>query len=137
MVFIKHCGLVLAAITFSINTMATELTTAQQKLGYIIGMDIGKSLREQKTDVDFDSLIAAIRASFNGDALALTLDEAAVIRQAYIEKRQAQQQAETAVVGEKNLAEGQKFLAENKSKEGVQVTDTGLQYKVLTMGTGS
>ena len=100
-------------------------------------MDIGKSLREQKTDVDFDSLIAAIRASFNGDALALTLDEAAVIRQAYIEKRQAQQQAETAVVGEKNLAEGQKFLAENKSKEGVQVTDTGLQYKVLTMGTGS
>lgn len=137
MVFIKHCALVLAAITFSANTMAAELTTDQQKLGYIIGMDIGKSLREQETDVDLDSLIAAIRDSFNDEALALTLDEAAVIRQKYIEKRQAAQQAETAVVGDANLATGQKFLAENKSKEGVQVTDTGLQYKVLTMGTGS
>lgn len=137
MIFIKRCGLVLAVIAFSANALAADLDSDQQKLGYMIGMDIGKSLREQGTDVDLDSLIAAIRDSFNDEALALTLDEAAVIRQRYIEKRQALQQAETAAVGDENLAAGQKFLAENKSKEGVQVTDTGLQYKVLTMGTGS
>ena len=130
-------GLVLAAITFSINTWATELNTDEQKLGYIIGMDIGKSLREQGTTVDLDSLIDAISATYKGEDLAMTAEEAAAIRQEYVQKRQAAQQAESAVVGENNLAEGQKFLADNKGKEGVQTTDSGLQYKVLTMGDGA
>ena len=130
-------GLILAAMTFSINTWATELNTDEQKLGYIIGMDIGKSLREQGTTVDLDSLIDAISATYKGEDLAMTAEEAAAIRQEYVQKRQADQQAESAVVGENNLAEGQKFLADNKGKEGVQTTDSGLQYKVLTMGDGA
>jgi len=134
---LKRCGLVLAAVTFSINTWATELNTDEQKLGYIIGMDIGKSLREQGTAVDLDSLIDAISATYKGEDLAMTAEEAAAIRQEYVQKRQAAQQAESAAAGADNLAEGQKFLAENKGKEGVQTTASGLQYKVLTMGDGA
>jgi FKBP-type peptidyl-prolyl cis-trans isomerase FkpA/FKBP-type peptidyl-prolyl cis-trans isomerase FklB len=134
---LKCCGLVLAAITFSINTWATELNTDEQKLGYIIGMDIGKSLREQGTAVDLDSLIDAISATYKGEDLAMTAEEAAAIRQEYVQKMQAAQQAESTAAGASNLAEGQKFLAENKGKEGVQTTDSGLQYKVLTMGDGA
>lgn len=130
-------GLVLAAMTFSINTWATELNTDEQKLGYIIGMDIGKSLRQQGTVVDLDSLIDAISATYKGEDLAMTAEEAATIRQEYVQKRQEAQQAESAAVGVDNLAEGQKFLADNKGKEGVQTTDSGLQYKVLTMGDGA
>ena len=130
-------GLVLAAITFSINTWATELNTDEQKLGYIIGMDIGKSLRQQGTTVDLDALIDAISATYKGEDLAMTAEEAAAIRQEYVQKRQEAQQAESAAVGVNNLAEGQKFLADNKGKEGVQTTDSGLQYKVLTMGDGA
>ncbi len=137
MVFLKRCGLILAALTFSMNTWATELNTDEQKLGYIIGMDIGKSLREQGTAVDLDSLIDAIRATYEGKDLAMTVDEAAAIRKAYVEKRQAAQQAESTAAGQSNLAEGQKFLAENKVKEGVLTTGSGLQYKVLTMGDGA
>lgn len=135
--FFKRCGLVLVAITFSMNIWAVELETEGQKLGYIIGMDIGKSLREQGTDVDLDSLVDAIRATYKGEELAMTEDEAAAIRKGYVEKRQAAQQQATAEVGVNNLAEGQKFLAENKVKEGVQTTESGLQYKVLTMGDGA
>lgn len=135
--FFKRCGLVLAAVTLSLNTWATELNTDEQKLGYIIGMDIGKSLREQGADVDLDALVDAIRATFNGEKLDLTDEEAAAIRQEYVQKRQAAQQAESAVSGQANLAEGQKFLAENKTKEGVQTTASGLQYKVLNMGDGA
>jgi FKBP-type peptidyl-prolyl cis-trans isomerase FkpA len=134
---LKRCGLVLAAITFSINTWATELNTDEQKLGYIIGMDIGKSLREQGTVVDLDTLIDAISATYKGEDLAMTAEEAAAIRQEYVQKMQAAQQAESAAAGAGNLAEGQKFLAENKGKEGVQTTASGLQYKVLTMGDGA
>lgn len=137
MKLLTRCGLILAVVTFSMNTWATELNTDEQKLGYIIGMDIGKSLREQGTDVDLDSLIEAIRATYKDEELAMTAEEAAAVRQAYVSKKQAEQQQATAVAGESNLAEGQKFLAENKVKEGVQTTASGLQYKVVTMGDGA
>jgi FKBP-type peptidyl-prolyl cis-trans isomerase len=137
MIFLKRCGLALATVTFSLNAWAIELNTDEQKLGYIIGMDIGKSLREQGTTVDLDTLMDAIRATYKGEELAMTPEEAAAIRKEYVQKRQAAQQAESAAAGGKNLAEGQNFLAENKTKEGVQVTASGLQYKVLSMGDGA
>ena len=134
---IKRCGLLLATVTLSINAWATELNTEEQKLGYIIGMDIGKSLREQGTTVDLDALIDAISATYKGEELAMSEEEAAAIRQVYVQQRQAEAQAQTAAVGTENLSAGQKFLAENKVKEGVQTTESGLQYKVLTMGEGA
>jgi len=137
MTLLKRCGLVLVALTLSINTWATDLDTEEKKLGYIIGMDIGKSLREQGTDVDLDTLVEAIRATFKGEELAMTAEEAAAIRKEYVEKRQAEQQQVSEAAGADNLVEGQKFLAENKVKEGVQITESGLQYKVVTMGEGA
>lgn len=134
---LQRCGLILVAITLSINTWATELNTDEQKLGYIIGMDIGKSLRDQGTTVDLDSLIDAISATYKGEELAMTAEEAAAIREEYVQKRQAAQQTEATAAGQTNLVEGQKFLAENKLKEGVQTTASGLQYKVVTMGDGA
>ena len=135
--FIKRCGLLLAATAFSINTWATELNTDEQKLGYIIGMDIGKSLLQQGTAVDIEALVDAIRTTYLDGELAMSQEEAATLRQAYIEKRQAEQQAATAEVGGENLAAGELFLAENKQKEGIVTTDSGLQYKVETMGDGA
>ena len=135
--FIKRCGLLLVVTTISINTWATELNTEEQKLGYIIGMDIGKSLRAQGTEIDLDALVDAIRATYKGEELAMSAEDAASIRQEYVEKMQASQHAESAAVGDANLAEGQKFLAENKVKDGVKTTDSGLQYKVVTLGDGA
>jgi len=135
--FLKRYGLVLAAVTLSLNAWATELNTDEQKLGYIIGMDIGKSLRDQGAEVDLEALVDAVRATFNGEELAMTVEEAGAIRQAYVQKRQAAQETKSAAAGDANLVEGQKFLAENKAKEGVLTTESGLQYKVLTMGEGA
>ncbi len=135
--YLKRGGLVLAAAVLSINTWATELNTDEQKLGYIIGMDIGKSLRAQGTEVDLDALVDAIRATYLGEELAMSAEDADAVRQVYIDKRKAAQQAESVETGSENLARGQKFLAGNKLKEGVQTTASGLQYKVLTMGDGA
>jgi FKBP-type peptidyl-prolyl cis-trans isomerase FkpA/FKBP-type peptidyl-prolyl cis-trans isomerase FklB len=134
---LKRCGLLLAVVIISTNTWATELNTDEQKLGYIIGMDIGNSLRQQGAEVDLDALIDAISATYRNEELSMTPEEAASIREEYVQKRQAAQQAESAVAGEANLVEGQAFLAENKLKEGVKTTTSGLQYKVLTMGDGA
>ncbi len=70
---LKRGGLILAVLFFTMNTWATELDTEEKKLGYIIGMDIGKSLRDQGTTVDLDSLVDAIKATYKGEDLALTL----------------------------------------------------------------
>ena len=136
MINLKRGGLILAVLIFTMNTWATELDTDEKKLGYIIGMDIGKSLREQGTAVDLDTLVTVIRATYKGEELAMTAEEAAQVRKDYIEKRQAEQKAEAAAAGQTNLVAGQEFLAENAKKEGVQTTASGLQYKVETMGTG-
>ena len=134
---LKRCGLVLAVLIFTTNTWATELDTEEKKLGYIIGMDIGKSLRDQGTEVDLDSLVDAIRGTYNNEELAMTVEEAGQVRKEYIEKMQAKKQADDSAAGQTNLVAGQKFLAENATKEGVQTTASGLQYKVVTMGTGA
>jgi len=129
-------GSLMAAILFTGNALAAELETEAQKLGYIIGMDIGSSLRQQGTDLDLDTLFQAIKATYNDEPLAMTPEEAATIRESFVAKRRAEAEADRASSGAANAAEGDKFLLENSQKDGVQMTDSGLQYEVLEMGDG-
>jgi FKBP-type peptidyl-prolyl cis-trans isomerase len=112
------------------------LNTEAQKLGYIIGMDIGASLKQQGSDIDIDALFDAIRTTYEGGEPAMTPEQAATIREEFIAKRRGEAEAEMAAASGKNAAEGDKFLLENRVKEGVVVTDSGLQYKVIDMGDG-
>jgi FKBP-type peptidyl-prolyl cis-trans isomerase FkpA/FKBP-type peptidyl-prolyl cis-trans isomerase FklB len=130
-------GLLLAVVLMNGAALATELETDAQKLGYIIGMDIGGSLKEQGADLDLDSLLDAIRATYNGESLAMTPEEAATIREQFIAKRRAEAETERQSLAAANAAEGDKFLLENRVKEGVVVTDSGLQYMVVQMGDGA
>ena len=130
-------GSLMAAILLTGSVLAAELETESQKLGYIIGMDIGSSLKEQGTDLDLDALFLAIKNTYNGEPLAMTPEEAAAIRESYIAKRRTAAEADRQSMGATNAAEGDKFLLENRTKEGVQITDSGLQYKVLEMGDGA
>lgn len=130
-------GALILAVFLSGNALATELETEAQKLGYIIGMDIGTSLKQQGTDLDLDTLVDAIKATYNDEPLALTPEEAASIRETFIAQRRAEAEQQRDSMASINAAEGDKFLLENRVKEGVQVTDTGLQYKVVVMGDGA
>ena len=130
-------GSLVAAILFTGNALAAELETESQKLGYIIGMDIGSSLKQQGTDLDLDTLFMAIKATYNGEPLAMTPEEAAAIRETFIASRRAEAEADRASMASVNAAEGDKFLLENRLKEGIQMTDSGLQYQVLEMGDGA
>lgn len=126
-----------AATFMAATALAQDLQTDQQKLGYIIGMDIGNSLRNEGTDVDLDALVDALRTVYQGGVPKMTEEEAQAVREAFIAERRATAQAEAAAISAKNQAAGQAFLAENAGKEGVQTTDSGLQYKVVRMGDGA
>ena len=130
-------GSLMAAVMLTGTALATELETEAQKLGYIIGMDIGSSLKQQGTELDLETLYDAIKATYNGEELALTPEEAATIRESFIADRRAEADSQREGMAATNSAEGDKFMLENHSKEGVQVTDSGLQYKVLEMGDGA
>jgi FKBP-type peptidyl-prolyl cis-trans isomerase len=129
-------GVLISVAFFAVSAMAEELQTEEQKLGYIIGMDIGNSLRSEGTQVDMDALVDALRTVYAGETAKLTAEEAQAIREAFIAKRRAAAEAEASALASKNKAAGDAFLAENAGKEGVQVTDSGLQYKVIRMGEG-
>jgi len=130
---------VFAAATASVPSSAqdVELDTPEKRLSYTIGMDIGRSLAGQQMEMDIDVVIAALRASYAGEPTLMSDQEVAEERQRFIEERQAQidnQRNEEASV---NLEEGQAFLAANAAKDGVKVTESGLQYRVIEEGEGA
>jgi FKBP-type peptidyl-prolyl cis-trans isomerase len=130
-------GTLVAAVLVAGSALAAELETDAQKLGYIIGMDIGKSLKQQGTEIDLDSLFEAIQATYRDEPLAMTPEQAASIREEFIAERRAEAEAERSSQAATNAAAGDKFLLENRNVEGVKVTDSGLQYKVIEMGEGA
>ena len=130
-------GTLVAAVLVAGSALAAELETDAQKLGYIIGMDIGKSLKQQGTEIDLDSLFEAIQATYRDEPLAMTPEQAASIREEFIAERRAEAEAEQSSQAAANAAAGDKFLLENRNVEGVKVTDSGLQYKVIEMGDGA
>ena len=130
-------GVLAAAVLVAGNVLAAELETDAQKLGYVFGMEIGGQLKQGGAEVDIDTLTEALKAAYTGGELALTPEEATNIRNEYIAARRAEAEAAQAGLAAKNAAEGDRFLLENAQKEGVQVTDSGLQYQVMTMGDGA
>ncbi len=115
----------------------TKLESEKDKVSYMLGMDLGNSLRQFSDDVDMDIVIQAMRAVLSGSDLAMSSEEARTVKQEFFKKMKEKKEHEKTAQSAKNRAEGEKFLAENKNREGVMVTDSGLQYEVLTAGTGA
>src|SRR5438552_1235334 len=115
---------------------ALTLNTPKDKLSYSIGMNIAKSLKRDDVDVDTAVLLRAIQDVLGGGNLLMTDQEAQSILtnlQADLRKKQEQGMQQAA---ETNKKEGDAFLAANKSKDGIVALPSGLQYKILTPGTG-
>ena len=113
--------------------MSEKYTTVEQKVSYGIGRQMGKQLADNPLDeVDIDAVSAGLRSGFSGEAGELKPEE---LKAAFeeINVRVSERQAE---VSKKLTAEGAKFLAENAERAEVTVTDSGLQYEVLTEGDG-
>ena len=133
----NRTALAVIAILFATGVSATELETEEQRLGYLIGMDIGRSLQGQGAEVDLDAMFDAIRTLYEGGQPLMTPEQAQSVRENYMAKRQAAATAEQNALATKNLAESREFLAANAGKEGVMVTESGLQYQVLERGDGA
>ena len=129
------CGMVaLSGASFAAD--APELKTDKEKISYSIGMDIGGNLKRGSVEVDPDLLAKGLKDSYGEGKTILTEDQAAQALADFQEALMAKQAETMKVLSEKNMADGEKFLAENAMKEGVKVLPSGLQYKEITPGTG-
>jgi FKBP-type peptidyl-prolyl cis-trans isomerase FklB len=115
---------------------ALALKTQKDKNSYALGANIGTGLHRQGVSVDPAIVARGLRDAMAGGKMLMTDDE---IKAAIVQLRSdvsKQQEAKAHEAGAGNRKEADAFLAANKSKEGVKVTPSGLQYKVLTEGTG-
>ena len=111
---------------------ASGLKNQKEKVSYSIGINIGKNFKQQGVDFDLNAFVNGIKDGSSGKEGLLTEAEMQEVMMAFQKEMMAKQSEK----GEKSKKEGDAFLAENKKKEGVKTTESGLQYKVIKMGTG-
>ena len=133
--FVLAAVLTLAACQPQGSTRSEKLETSADSASYAIGVLVGDQNKQQlestgsSADFNLDLLVTAFEKQLKGEETTMTTDDARTFIQGYFKKM-------ADVKGEKNKKEGEEFLAKNKEREGVKVTDSGLQYEIIKEGTG-
>ncbi len=125
-------------VLLSANTAGDHggLVTEEQKVSYIIGMNIGSQFRADTFPVDMETFMLGLKDALGDVKPKLSDAEADTVIEAFKAKQIAKQEEAMEALARKNLQDGEQFLAENAKKDGVKVLPSGLQYKVLAEGTG-
>ncbi len=114
----------------------TEQSTAPEKVGYSLGFMMAEGNKEAVKDLNLDTFEQGFRDGYEGKESALTQEQMEAVLMAYQKEQEEKFVADMQTKAEENKTKGAAFLAENAKKEGVKQTASGLQYKVLTAGTG-
>ena len=127
-------SLALLSLTGSVfgQDKSTPLKDSKDKISYSIGLNIGFNLKKQNVTINLDTFVLGLKDVLAGKP-QMTEEQVKETMTAFEKEMTDKQKA----AGVKNGADGEKFLAENKKKEGVKTTASGLQYKVLKEGSGA
>jgi FKBP-type peptidyl-prolyl cis-trans isomerase len=112
-----------------------KLETEADSAGYAIGILVGTNNKQQVenapggADINLDAMVAAFSVASKGEEGAMTTEEADQVIRRFFEAAGEKE-------GQLNLETGNAFLEENKSREGVNTTASGLQYEVISEGDG-
>ncbi len=115
-----------------------NLDSHQAQVSYIIGRDLARNFAQQGLELDVDTLAGALKEGLQGLPSRLTQEE----MQAAMQQLQEQvggaddDDSQDSNPMNNNKAEGETFLADNAKKPGVTTLPSGLQYEVLTEGSG-
>ena len=124
---------VLSLASLSFGQDKSQLKDLKDKVSYSIGLNVGANFKKQGQELNPDALLAGVKDALSGKTPALNENELKETMEAWSKQMEDKQK----VVGEKNAADATKFLAENKKKDGVKTTVSGLQYKVMKEGAGA
>ncbi len=114
----------------------TTLANEKEKVSYSIGLNIGLNLHEQEVDIDLNILSKGIQDGLSGSTPALTEEEIRNVLTGLQKQIVDRQETRRKTLAEENLKAGETYLTENGKKEGIVTLASGLQYRVMTEGTG-
>ncbi|MBN2143390.1 MAG: FKBP-type peptidyl-prolyl cis-trans isomerase [Candidatus Aureabacteria bacterium] len=114
----------------------SEFNTEIEKYSYMVGQDIGNSIKRLQIELDIIALSRGIEDVLKNNPSLFSPDELTKIRQEFTAKLQVQHAARMKEEGEKNSTETAAFLEESKKKPDVKTTASGLQYRIISEGTG-
>jgi len=136
----KHLLTVILSIAFLFSVCLAqeklELKDQKDKESYSLGYQFGQSLKNQGVDINLDVYNSGIKDALGGKEPQMSQEEIRAAITGLQQRLQAARQKELKEMAAKNIEEGKKFLEENQKKEGIKTLPSGLQYKVLTEGSG-
>lgn len=112
------------------------LTSLEDKISYAIGVEMGRNLMRQKIQADPEIVARGIKNAMTGETLQLTDEEHLAVLNRFAGELRAKRRGERVSEGLDNKKEGEAFLAENKTRDGVVTLPSGLQYRILISGNG-
>ena len=112
------------------------LRSDNEKISYMIGLQMANSLQQVKEYVDMPTLTRAIQAGLSGEGRLMTDAQAQQVGMAFGQFLQQREAVRRAELGAQQLAEGERFLTQNKTRQGVRTTASGLQYQIVRAGSG-
>ena len=112
------------------------LPVDMEKVSYSIGVQLGQNFKQQDVDIRIESFVRGLKDALTGGKLELTEQQIQQLMASFSQQMRAKQQEKQKAEAAKNLTAGKAFLETNKSKEGVKVLPSGLQYKIIKQGTG-
>ena len=118
------------------GTTQKPIKTELDSVSYAIGMDVAKNVKASFDDFDNDLFIQGFTNVLDSTDMLIDANTAQQVVRTYFQKKQKADAVKSQEEAAKNKEEGEKFLAENKTKDGIQTTESGLQYLVLKEGTG-
>lgn len=113
-----------------------ELTSLKQQISYIIGRDLARNFAQQGLDLDVDVLAASLKEALSGKPSQLSPEQMQQAMQQFQQQMGGGEEEEEQGGDDDNKAAGEAFLAENAQKPGITTLPSGLQYEVLTEGSG-
>jgi len=125
-----------AAKTEAKAPASADLATSEQRLSYGIGFNIGQRMKADSVPLVAEPFSSGVADAISGAKSRMTEEEIATEMKTFQEKAAAEHEVAQKALGESNTTAAAAFLAQNAAKEGVVTTKSGLQYEVITAGTG-
>jgi FKBP-type peptidyl-prolyl cis-trans isomerase FklB len=130
---------VLSTLFLAVQVYGEEqisLKDNKDKVSYAIGLDVGNAMKKQSIDINTDIFMRGLKDALSGGKKLMSDDEIRETMTAFSHEMADKQKEAMKKLSEKNKHDSDAFLAENKKKEGIKTLESGLQYKVITEGTG-
>ncbi|MCI5116887.1 MAG: FKBP-type peptidyl-prolyl cis-trans isomerase [Candidatus Electrothrix sp. LOE1_4_5] len=124
------------AMATDATEQVTELKTKQEKISYALGMDLGSYLKSLEADFELAAIYQGVIDSYTEKKALLTSDQAKELQKQFAVEQQKKKMKKISTLLEKNKKAATQFLEKNKEADGVKVTASGLQYKVIKEGEG-